>query len=122
MIHKGEIIEKAVRNSGMSITNLAKRLGKSRRHIYNIFDNPSVSWETIMQIGKIINYDFTKDFTDIAQVNEYKTQYSKDVFNENSVEYTPDSEIEHLKNEIQYLKQLLKEKDKIIRLLENKVE
>lgn len=61
MIHKGEIIEKAVRSSGFSISTLAKRLNKSRRHIYNIFENPNVGLELILEIGKIIKYDFTDE-------------------------------------------------------------
>lgn len=73
MIHRGEIVEKAVRSSGTSITNLAKRLGKSRRHIYNLFNNSNVSWEMILEIGKIIHYDFGPDFSEFSKIKEYST-------------------------------------------------
>lgn len=69
MVHKGEIVEKAVRSSGMSITELSKRLGISRRHIYNIFNSYTISLELVLQIGKIINYDFTLDFSEISNTN-----------------------------------------------------
>jgi predicted transcriptional regulator len=59
--HRGEIIEKAVRQSGVSITKLAQRLGKSRRTIYNIFQDRDVPVELISEISKIINYDFGKE-------------------------------------------------------------
>jgi predicted transcriptional regulator len=59
MIHRGEIIEQAVRESGMSITKLAIRMGRSRRHIYNLFETVDVPLEVILEIGKIINHDFT---------------------------------------------------------------
>ncbi len=65
MKHRGEIIEKAVRESGISITTLAKRLNCSRRHIYNIFNEITVDIDTILQIGKIIHFDFSKKISEI---------------------------------------------------------
>ena len=55
MLHRGEIIEKAIRESGYSITTVAQRLGKSRRWMYLLFENTAVSIELILQIGKIPN-------------------------------------------------------------------
>ncbi len=67
MLHRGEIIEKAIRESGYSITTVAQRLGKSRRWMYLLFDNPAVSIELILQIGKIIYHDFSLEFPEIIQ-------------------------------------------------------
>ena len=66
-IHRGEIIEKAIRESGYSITTVAQRLGKSRRWMYLLFENPVVSIELILQIGKIIYHDFSLEFPEIIQ-------------------------------------------------------
>lgn len=71
MKHRGEIIEKAVRESGINIAELARRLKKSRRHIYNIFNNSGVDIDTIIQIGKIIHKDFSSDFPFINSENQY---------------------------------------------------
>ena len=65
MQHKGEIIEKAVRESGHSITKLAQKMGKSRRWVYQIFDSAVVPIDYIMEIGKIIHYDFSQDIKGI---------------------------------------------------------
>ena len=65
MQHKGEIIEKAVRESGHSITKLAQKMGKSRRWVYQIFDSSIVPIDYIMEIGKIIHHDFTDDIKGI---------------------------------------------------------
>ncbi len=65
MQHKGEIIEKAVRESGHSITKLAQKMGKSRRWVYQIFDSAIVPIDYIMEIGKIIHHDFTDDIKGI---------------------------------------------------------
>ncbi|NRA10797.1 MAG: hypothetical protein HRT57_02435 [Crocinitomicaceae bacterium] len=65
MQHKGEIIEKAVRESGHSITKLAQKMGKSRRWVYQIFDSAIVPIDYIMDIGTIIHHDFTGDIKGI---------------------------------------------------------
>lgn len=65
MKHRGEIVEKVVRESGMPLSELARRLKKSRRHIYNMFENPKLSLDEIVEIGKIVNYDFASEFTDV---------------------------------------------------------
>lgn len=66
MQHKGEIVEKAVRESGFPITKLAQRLGKSRRWMYHVFENPNVPIDYILDIGKIIHHDF------YSEINELK--------------------------------------------------
>lgn len=63
MQHKGEILEKAIRESGHSITKLAQKMGKSRRWMYQIFDSANVPIDYIIDIGKIIHHDF------IIQIN-----------------------------------------------------
>ncbi|MBM3184858.1 MAG: hypothetical protein FJZ67_01030 [Bacteroidetes bacterium] len=70
MQHKGEILEKAVRESGMPLTKLTQRLNKSRRWIYNAFENPNVSIDYILEISKIIHHDFSED---IVELKKYRT-------------------------------------------------
>lgn len=65
MIHRGEIVEKAIRDSGINITLLAKKLGKSRRHLYNLFQYHNLDFETIAQIGAIIRHDFSGVFPEM---------------------------------------------------------
>lgn len=61
MKHRGEIIETAIRNSGIPLTTIAKRLGKTRQWLYLLFDNPNAPLDVIISIGKIIYYDFSKE-------------------------------------------------------------
>lgn len=72
MVHRGEIVEQAVRQSGMAITEVARRLGKSRRHIYNLFEEPNISLDVVLQIGEIIHHDFTKELPELS--NKIKSQ------------------------------------------------
>lgn len=81
MQHKGEIIEKAVRESGHSITKLAQKMGKSRRWVYQIFDSSVVPIDYIMEIGKIIHHDFTRD---IKGIKLYASGLSSVSFEENT--------------------------------------
>lgn len=68
MQHKGEIVEKAVRASGYKIVKLAEQLGMSRRWVYLAFDEPNLSIDYILAIGKIIHHDF------YPEINELKNQ------------------------------------------------
>ena len=65
MVHRGEIVQKAVNESGYSKTKLAKRLGKSRRHLYNMFENNKLDFDTIRSIGIIIHHNFAEDFPEM---------------------------------------------------------
>ena len=82
MQHRGEIIKKAIYQSGYSITKLAERLGKSRRWVYLQFENSNVSLDLILQIGEIIHYDFSDDFNELKNksnvVNDPVNFYSND--------------------------------------------
>lgn len=79
MQHRGEIIKAAIYKSGVPITALAKRLGKSRRWMYLMFENSNVSLDIVLQIGKLIHHDFTdeiKEFnTTLDFLNETPTVY-----------------------------------------------
>jgi ABC-type glutathione transport system ATPase component len=70
MEHRGEIIEKAIRESGIPISTIAKRLGKTRQWLYLVFQNPNVSLDLVLEVGKIIYHDF-KD--EISQLNQFSS-------------------------------------------------
>lgn len=65
MVHRGEIVQKAVKESGMQTTRLAKLLGVSRSTMYYMYRNDNLSFETIVEIGKLIHHDFKQDFKDL---------------------------------------------------------
>ena len=63
--HKGEIVERAVRQSGIPLTKIVHRLGRSRKWIYNAFENPQLSIDYILEIGKIIHHDFSDEIKEL---------------------------------------------------------
>lgn len=66
-IHRGEILEEAVRRSPLKITQLVKRMGISRSSYYNHIADPHLPFETLEQYGKVLQYDFTQDFPSMAR-------------------------------------------------------
>jgi hypothetical protein len=60
-MHKGQILEKAIRQSGVPIANIARRMSKSRVWLYNLFQNEQVSIDIILKIGEIIHHDFKNE-------------------------------------------------------------
>jgi len=96
MQHRGEIVEKVVRESGYSITKLATKLGKSRRWMYLAFENRNLSIDVILQIGTIIHHDFSAEMNELAfykhaQANGMVDDSGKPVLKN-------ESEAEHWKN------------------------
>ena len=65
MVSRGEIVKKVVQESGLPIARLAQKLGVSRGVLYTDFDNPEMSFDRILAIGKIIGHDFSQDFRDL---------------------------------------------------------
>lgn len=90
MEHRGEIIRSAVYKSGYTITDIAKRLGKSRRWMYLMFENSNVPLDIVIKMGKIIHYDFSEEIKEFGiafnSMNEPQSVYSK----EHSAEYWKD--------------------------------
>jgi hypothetical protein len=76
MKNHGEIVENAVRASGVTIANLSKKMNVTRQTIYNLFKSSVISWERLDEIGRIINYDFSKDIRS-ARIKPYANYESE---------------------------------------------
>ena len=96
MQHRGEIVEQAVRQSGYSLTKLTQRLGKSRRWIYHAFENPILSIEVILEIGKIIHHDFSDEIIDLKRYSAKITEPLTSL--QNQTENSVNSQNEYWKN------------------------
>jgi plasmid maintenance system antidote protein VapI len=66
MPHQGEIVQEAIKNSGISITRIVEELGITRPTIYRKFKDDTLDANFVKRIGEIIGHDFAQDFT-IAQ-------------------------------------------------------
>jgi DNA-binding Lrp family transcriptional regulator len=78
MPHQGEILQEAIKNSGISITRIVEELGITRPTIYRKFKEETVDYNIVKRIGEIINHDFSNDFTVVQQsVLSFVTQQAK---------------------------------------------
>lgn len=100
-MHQGQTIHRVVKLSGISITQLAKKIKKSRQSVYNIFDSPNVPNDLIIEIGKAIHYDFSRDF---KQLRNYSTDSDVSVAEEKKAEYWKQKYISLLEEYNQLLK------------------
>jgi predicted transcriptional regulator len=62
MTHQGEILQEAVKNSGISISRLVQELGITRPTIYRKFKETTLDYNFVKKVGEVIQHDFTHDF------------------------------------------------------------
>ncbi|MEH6305490.1 hypothetical protein RYH73_07540 [Olivibacter sp. CPCC 100613] len=73
MKHHGEIIERAIRRNGYSITDLSRTINVNRRSMYNWFSQPKLKREIILKIGKALNFDFSLEFPELFNSEDFHT-------------------------------------------------
>jgi predicted transcriptional regulator len=64
--HRGEILKKAIEQSGKEVKQLAKETKISRSTLYKAFEDPDPRLEYVFKIGKALNIDFSKDFPELS--------------------------------------------------------
>ena len=67
MPHQGEILQEAIKRSGISITRIVEELGITRPTIYRKFKEETLEANFVKSIGQIIGHDFAEDFTIVQQ-------------------------------------------------------
>ena len=67
MPHQGEILQEAIKNSGISITRIVEELGITRPTIYRKFKDDTLDANFVSRVGSIIGHDFASDFTSAQQ-------------------------------------------------------
>lgn len=68
MIHRGEILEKAVRNSGYTISFIAKKIHYNRKSMYDFFENALLPLDILIRIGSVINHDFSMSIPELNYI------------------------------------------------------
>src|SRR5690606_14570081 len=71
-------------NQKFPITLLAKRLKKSRRYSYDVFEKQDVTLDLILRIGKIIQHDFSNDLKNLSKIPE---EYQLEVITEPDISF-----------------------------------
>lgn len=61
-IHIGQIIHEKFRESGLSVTEFAARISRTRGTIYDIFSRKSIDTDLLIIISEVLNYDFFQEY------------------------------------------------------------
>ena len=67
MPHQGEILQDAIKNSGISITHIVEEMGITRPTMYRKFKERELDYAFVTKVGEIISHDFSQDFTAVQQ-------------------------------------------------------
>lgn len=78
MKHRGEILEKVVRNSKISLTRIAEAIGYNRTSIYNHFKEPDLDFGILFKYGRALEHDFTVEFPEMSSYMALFTEPPKD--------------------------------------------
>ena len=115
MPHQGEILQAAIKNSGISITRIVEELDVTRQTLYRKFKDDTLDANFVKSIGQIIGHDFSQDFTSTQQsslpfvTNPVRTTLAPSVTNRVTPANPADSDLN---------KQLITLQTKYIALLE----
>lgn len=59
--HIGQLVKSVFDSSGMSVSELARRLHCERTNVYTIFRRRSIDVELLAKLSKILNHNFLED-------------------------------------------------------------
>lgn len=75
--HYGQIVERAIRRNGFSISELARLANVNRRSVYNWFNQRYLKPEIIFRVGCALKYDFSQDFPELFTEEEFKRAFQQ---------------------------------------------
>lgn len=73
-LHIGQLIKTVFERSGMTVSEFARQLNCERTNIYTIFKRKSIDVELLINISKILKYNFFEDVLKETNLNP-KTTY-----------------------------------------------
>ena len=62
-IHIGQRIKEVFDTKGITVTEFARRINKSRENIYSIFSRKTIDTGLLLTISKVLDYDFFELFS-----------------------------------------------------------
>lgn len=120
--HKGEIIEKAIKETGYQMKAVAKGLGISRNTLYIKLKKAELEDWFIIHISHIIHYDFSKVFPEVYERVAAKiTNNPERIYPNKSVGPGRPDEFPHYDHVYKnpYFIQLQKLREKYLKLMED---
>ena len=73
-IHIGQQIKAVLETKGISVTEFAKRINKSRENIYSIFNRKTIDTGLLTKISEVLEFDFFKPLSKSYKIIESELQ------------------------------------------------
>jgi transcriptional regulator with XRE-family HTH domain len=86
-IHIGQQVKLILETKGISVTEFARRINKSRENVYSIFTRKSIETGLLSKISEVLEYDFFKPLSKTYKTMESELQEVREQ-NEMLKEYT----------------------------------
>ena len=77
-VHIGNKIKSVLESRGLSVTEFAKRINKSRENIYSIFTRKTIDTGLLQSISKVLDYDFFMQLSTTYYTLEEEIQLLKE--------------------------------------------
>lgn len=75
-LHIGQLIRTVFERNGMTVSEFARQLNCERTNIYTIFKRKSIDVELLINISKILKYNF---FEDVLKETDLNTKTTHDI-------------------------------------------
>jgi len=69
-LHIGELIKEELKKQGKTTVWLAKELEFTRENCYKIYRHAWIHSDTLVQISKVLNHDFFKDYSNHLDIKD----------------------------------------------------
>lgn len=81
-IHAGKMVKEVFAASGMTVSELGRRVQTTRQNIYRIFERESIDTALLLRLGKALSHDFFGYYTEpmlAAKAGKDNTVLNKEV-------------------------------------------
>ena len=75
-LHIGQLIKTVFERSGMTVSDFARQLNCERTNVYTIFKRRTIDVELLVNISKILEYNF---FEDVLKETDLNTKTTHDI-------------------------------------------
>lgn len=74
-LHIGQLIKTVFERSGMTVSDFARQLNCERTNVYTIFKRRTIDVELLVNISKILEYNFFEDVLKETDLDQKPTYY-----------------------------------------------
>lgn len=85
-MHRGQVLERVVKQSSLSIKDVITRMNISRTTYYNHINNKDLSIDIIAKYGRVIGYNFSAEFPEIKRAEAFIKTREPKTFDEAMIE------------------------------------